>query len=510
MDIQNELMNYTVSVGKKRAVILAETDVIVPDTKPDADRILQMDTDASLNGFEVQNGRVLVYGTVKFNVLYYSPEGELKNVKTETAFTDVLEISGAEPGLNADVICKVQKSECRILNGRKLSVKANVEVTADVLKEIELYAVSKIQEEGVEQKTRWVNYIKKNPLDVQIFKIKEQADILEDLPSVFEILRAEGKISNKNLKVISNKVILKADLDVSVLYTDDVNHSPCSATVSLPFTEILEIDGISDDWILLNDTNVIFTDCSATEDINGNMRILELETVVESRSATAVPCALEVVSDCYGVKQNTEKEVQTAKLLNKTGEIKLQTGLKAQFEADGNDKIAQIYNVTSKSVAEGVEKGENELFVKGKTNVKVMYISEEGKAGYIEKEIPFKETIKNAPDLCDEAEIVVQAGGLSYTLNGENSVEVRGNLELSGILTKNETETIITEVVFSEKEEKIKIPSLTVCFVQSDESLWDIAKHYETSVDLICEANGIKANDSLAGKKLIVPKYRTK
>ncbi|MBQ7039004.1 MAG: DUF3794 domain-containing protein, partial [Clostridia bacterium] len=505
---KKELISYAVSLGKNRAVISAETDVIVPDTKPDAEKILKMDTDARLNGFEVQNGRVLVFGTVKFNVLYYSPEGELKNVKTECAFTDVLEIMGAEPGLEADVLCRVDKSDCRILNGRKLSVKAGVEVTAEVFKEESLEAVCHIDKEAVEQQTRKIQYIKKNPLDVQLFQINEQAEIAGDLPAAFEILRAEGKINNKNLKVISNKVIVKADLDISVLYTDDVSHNPCSVSVSLPFTEILEIDGISEEWMLIHDMDELFVECSLSEDTNGEMRILELETAVESRAATAVPCVAEVVSDCYGIMQKTETVKQTVKLKKQTGEIRLQTGLKTQIDLSDKQKIAQVYNVCAKAVTEGVEKGEKELYAKGKAKISVIYADDDSKLGCLVKEVPFKEILRNVAKDCEEAEISAEVKGLSYTLNGENSVEVRGNLELFGMLSKNENENLITDVSFVEKENKKKGASLTVCFVQSDESLWDIAKKYETSVNLICEANGIKENEPLCGKKLIVPKYK--
>jgi len=510
MDIQKELISYTVSSGKRCAVISTETDVIVPDSKPDAEKILQTDADAVLNGFEVQNGRVLVYGTVKFNILYSSPENELKNVATEATFTDVLEVSGAEPGLPADVSLKLKKHECRILNGRKLSVKADIEVCAEVFKGEELDAVSQIEDAPVEAKTKSVCCIRKNAPDVQTFLVKEQAEIAGDLPSAFEILRAEAKISNKNLKVISNKIIVKADIDVSVLYAEEVSHSPCFLTVSLPFTEILEIDGICEEWLLLHDMNVLYTKCEVSEDGNGEMRILELETAIESRSSTAVPFKCEVLSDCYGVGVKAETVTGSAKLLKQTGEIRLQTGLKTQLRADETEKIAQVYNVCAKTLTEGIERGEKELYVKGKAFVKLMYITENESVGCLEAEVPFREILRNIPTECDEAEIIANVNGLSYTLNGENSVEVRGNLELSGILTQNETETFVTAVSLSEKENAEKTSSITVYFVQNGESLWDIAKRYETSVDLICEANGIKQTDSVSGKKLIVPKYKSK
>lgn len=512
MDIQKEMMRYTVSVGKSRAVVSAEADVIVPDSKPDAEVIIQTDTDIKLNGFEVQTGRVLVYGTAKFNILYCSPEGEIKNVKTEAAFTDVIEIPGTEPGDLADVTCSLIKTDCRILNGRKLSVKSGVNISAEVIREEETEVVLSIGEEAVEERSRKLEYIKKNPISVHEFNIKEQAEISGDLPQVSEILRCDGKISNKNMKIINNKVIVKADLDITVLYLDEIEQKPYSATVSLPFTEILEIDGITDDWILLQDMRITGTDCIASEDATGERRILELETTVESYSVTAEKISAEVLSDCYGISKHTETVKQALKLLKQTGEIKHQSGLKIQMQAEENSKIGRIYDVSAKAYAEGIERSENELFVKGKAEIKVMYIAENSKAdiGCITNEVPFNESLRNVSYDCDEAEISAAVSGLSYTLNSENSVEVRGNLEISGILTKKQDENFITAVSVSENEEKSKTASVTVYFAEANDSLWDIAKKYETSMELICEANGIKPTDSLENRKLIVPKYKIK
>ena len=141
-----------------------------------------------------------------------------------------------------------------------------------------------------------------------------------------------------------------------------------------------------------------------------------------------------------------------------------------------------------------------------------MYITEssEAEVGCIVSEVPFKEAVRNVSPDCEEAEISATVSGLSYTLTGENEVEVRGNLEISGILTKKQDENFITAVSVSENEEKSKTASVTVYFADATDSLWDIAKKYETSMDLICEANGIKATDSLENRKLIVPKYKIK
>ena len=50
MEIQKELIRYTVSSGKRCAVISTETDVIVPDSKPDMAKILEEEAKLDIEG----------------------------------------------------------------------------------------------------------------------------------------------------------------------------------------------------------------------------------------------------------------------------------------------------------------------------------------------------------------------------------------------------------------------------------------------------------------------------
>lgn len=510
MELIKEKLICSRQLGKASSNPCAETDIVLTEDKPDINKILNMDVQVITNGFEVQNGRVLVYGTVKFIPLYLAEDGETKSVSMQTTFTDVLDVQGAESGMDACVTCKAGKVEYKNLNGRKLTAKAILDVDVSVMKESEIEAISDILEDKIEQQKKKVSYIKKNPVSVKLFSINEQAEIAQEMPAVFEVLNIDGKITNANFKVINNKVIVKANLDASILYTDEKEHKLNFVSVAVPFTEILDIDGITEDWIFMNEMNVCGISCKSGKDERGNNRFIDIEAMVESRTETAENKVAEIINDCYSVEKNTVLAKENIDLKQGVGEIKVHSGIRGQIELKDTPSIDRVYNLKGSAKAERLESENGQLVLHGKVMTELKYISQDENAPVctVQSSIPFKENINYNDEADKEADLEVHVTGMSYTLNSPTSVEVRGNVEIKGILTKTVSQNFVKDITLEDSENKEKASSLTVCFVQKNDSLWDIAKRYSTSVSAILEANDMKDNESLAGKKLIVPKYK--
>ena len=510
MEFIKEKLICSKILGRASSNPCAETDIVLTEDKPDISKILSMDVQVITNGFEVQNGRVLVYGTVRFIPLYLAEDGEIKSVSMQTTFTDVLDVKNAETGMDACVSCKAGKVEFKNLNARKMSAKAILDVDVSVVKECEAEAICDIAENKIEQQKRSVSYIKKNPESVKLFPINEQAEIAQEMPAVFEVLNVEGKVSNASFKVINNKVIVKANLDASILYTDEKEHKLNFVAVAVPFTEILDIDGITEDFIFMNEMNVCGITCKSGKDERGNNRLIDIEAMVESRTETAENKTAEIIDDCYSIEKNAVLVKDSIELKQGVNEVNIHSGIRGQIELNDTPSIDRIYNLKGTARAERLESENGQLMLYGKVLTKLMYISqdENNPVCTIQSEIPFKESINYTDEADKEADLEVHVTGMSYTLNSPTTVEVRGNVEIKGFLTKTVSQSFVKDVTLEESEKTEKASSLTVCFVQKNDSLWDIAKRYSTSVSAILDANDMKDTDSVADKKLIVPKYK--
>lgn len=510
MVLIKEKLVSTSCVGKGRTNQSAEVDLVLTEDKPDVKEFLYTEAKPVVNGVEVQNGRVLVYGTVKFCPIYLATDGQIKSLSAQTTFTDVIDVSGAEQGMKANVCCTADKVEFRNLNGRKLTAKAVLSIDASVMKETEQEAVSEIEEEKAEVKRGKFDYIKKNATVTNLFNINDQVEISGEMPAVFEIIKADGKISNTNYKVINNKIVVKANLDTTILYTDDKEKKPCFVSVSVPFTEVLEIEGITEDWNLIQNMEVCEISCKLSDDGNSDRRIVDIDALVESRTETSENKSAEFISDCFGIEKQALLTKEDIRLKQCSGEVKLQSGVRGQIEIKELPPVSRVYNLAGRAKIQKLEQENGQIALHGVVSTELTYISDDENQPIcsVEKEIPFKELIQSLDNDNSEADLEVHVTGMSYTLSDTSNIEVRGNVEIKGMLTKTVNQSVITDISMNETEKKSPEASLTVCFVNKNDSLWDIAKRYSTSIASICEVNNLKENETISGKKLIVPKYR--
>lgn len=510
MEVKKESLRISDVLGTNKGRTTAEADIIVPDTKPDAVKVAESYATCVITDCEVQSERVLVYGSVDFNVVYLSEDNEAKGVAAKSTFTDVIDVPGAAPGMRCDVQCAADRVEYRLLNGRKITVKAVIDLNASVMKESEIEAVSDLEGDEIEKQFKTVRYMKNCGTFRKLFSINEKVEIAREQPAVQEILRMDGKISNKSVKVINNKVIVKADADVVILYVDDAEFKPCSVSLSVPFTEILDIDGVTEDWFLTNNIEVCGFKHSLEADEDGKARLVDLEITAEWRADAFEPCTKTLLSDCYGITHKTKTVCAIADLQENAGEIYVQTGVKGRLDLSGAPAVEKVYDVVSTARVDSISKSESSVTVKGTADVYFMYITaDDTQPVYsIKQEIPFEETVASSAGNGAEAYVNASVTGMSYTLNGDSTADIRGNIELKGLLLQKKEEKVITEAELTEEKNALKAASLTVCFAQENDTLWDVAKRYSTSVAAIMEVNGLPESTRIAGKRLIVPKYR--
>jgi len=113
---------------------LVEGDIIVPDVKPDILRILQVDGTAVINNKDVQQDKVIINGTVNFKILYAPDisdtsdlsEAPVKSISASSNFVHQIELKDSRPNMSAQVESDIEHIEFNVLNGRKLNVKAVV------------------------------------------------------------------------------------------------------------------------------------------------------------------------------------------------------------------------------------------------------------------------------------------------------------------------------------------------------------------------------------------------
>ena len=212
-------------VGQKTELVMLEGDAIVPDIKPDILSTISTSGNICVYKKEILEEKVRIDGSINVCIMYLSDteESTVRGLTTSVDFTQIIDLDKCKPGMDLNVNVNLKGVECRVLNGRKVSVKASVEFNlkvysnenVDIVKEIN--GVNNVQ---ILNKTFLLNSLVGTGFTKAYGK---DTLIIDNIDNLAEILKTDMRIVNKDIKISYNKVLAKADANVKIMYLTEDN-----------------------------------------------------------------------------------------------------------------------------------------------------------------------------------------------------------------------------------------------------------------------------------------------
>ena len=117
-------------IGQKKEIIEIEGDVIIPDIKPDILNTVNTNGNVYIYKKEVLEGKVRIDGCINVDVIYLADteDSTTRGLSTSIDFTKIIEMKEAKIGMDLECKNQLNEIECRILNGRKISIKGVLDI----------------------------------------------------------------------------------------------------------------------------------------------------------------------------------------------------------------------------------------------------------------------------------------------------------------------------------------------------------------------------------------------
>lgn len=491
---------------------LVENDVVVPQNKPDIGKILQVDGNSYVVSSEVKNGRVTVFGRVDFNILYLPEKGSgcIKSMKCTCDFTDVKDVSGADEDMLSVASCETESVSFRVVNGRKVNVKAEVLTKIKVYSICEKDVVCGVENQQIELMCREVDYISYDKTVNRKFSVSDIIAIPVSEPLAEDVVKVVVKADNYSTKTINNKVVLKGTLNTSVVYAVSGKEELNSFDSQIPFTEVVEAEGIEEDMKCVISLSPMSVDYDIKGDDAGNINAVNLKVDMNAKIRAIREEKQNVISDGYCTDKKAEMHKEKIKISSVVDDFSKQIALNEIVNGENDaPEISKIYNVECDVFADEVMVDSTGITISATAEIYVLYISNDKEipVNNLHREVKINEKIKCSditPDcICD---IELNAFDISHSIINEKSVEVSFNIGIEGVAYDEKIISPVVDISLSEETEKK--PSLTVYFADEGEKLWDIAKKYGSSVETIKAMNKLESDKALKGTRLIIPKIK--
>ncbi len=505
VEAQKENLSINKLIAQRKEIIFAEGDMIVPDSKPDILNTICTSGVVSIYKKEAQEDKVRLDGAINTYIMYM-PDGTddtVRGLNTSIDFSENINVSNCQEGMNVISDIKIKSIEAKVINGRKVGIKATLEVNLKVYLNEDVEIINEIQNENNIQILK--EELKVNSLLGQgETKIYAKDNIkIDSMDNFAEILKAQVCLVDKDIKISYNKVLTKSEAEIEISYLTEDNRIN-TINYKIPVVGFIDIPNVTEENICdvnYEIKNIIIKPNSQEE------HSIYVEIEIQVTCYVYEEKQINLIQDMYSTIQNLEfdkKQIVTMTNKQKKTDIKQIREKINLSDIEGLNliNVEVIPSVTNES------KINSKILYEAELNLK--FIFQDARLQIIVKEakIPFEYTIDNLQNgeslntnidmEIKNKDFIIQDGG-----DINCNIDIQSNTDMYRTANINMIDSIQEN---GEREEQDY--SLIIYIVKKGDTLWNIAKEFGSTIDSIARVNGIEDKDKIyPGQKLYIPKF---
>ena len=271
-------------------------EMIVPDALPDAAEIIMTDGHSLIRGKDLHRSGVSVSGLSELNVLYRAEDGSLGRLPVDIPFETEISFNIADDAAKIVASVRLISGEGRILNSRKLLLRAEVCVTLSVWTPMTLHWAEEASPEGccVELKIEESSLCPVCSVEEKTFTCEDTLPLPAGKPLPEGLLYTRAALYQEEAERAGKKLVVRGTALVNVLYLTQSGEA-ASAEFRLPWSAFLELPEETRElsWELVT----TLTGCSGELTEDGGFGI-----TVGGVAQAVIRCKTEIrrIADAYG------------------------------------------------------------------------------------------------------------------------------------------------------------------------------------------------------------------
>lgn len=509
LELKKSCLDAYEAAGSMNLTQEETAETIVPDYCPDIARIVKTEGRVYLHSRELRDGRAELSGTVRINVLY-TPDGEkgLRTLDFAIPFTSESERGSFPQCTNLMANTEIAALETRMLNPRKVFTRCKLLTRLTGFQKTQLSFCTDVETDEslcVEKRRTQQHAVLLNDITEKDFGFTDEITLSAGREGAAELLSSRIRPMVTDAKVVGNKLIFKGMFYLSLLYR--TAEGKClSSDAELPFSQIMETAEAAEDAACEVRMQLTGADLQISgDDPEGH----QIAVSIYFRAAAFLHREQEIclLEDLYSTAYNTAYDAAT---LNLTTLRETMTRRQTVREVLEIGVVAEsILSLAADCGAVTVSREGQCTVLRSSVTIRALYLDEGGAALVAERtvevschlELP-EEYIVTAEALCAEE----SQGSL-----GERGIEVRFPVDFS-IQAESRCKRVCICAARLDTEtpkDTSAAPSLVLRCLRRQESAWDLAKRYHTTIADILSANQLEAESDIPHDQLLlIPKKR--
>ncbi|WP_300382580.1 SPOCS domain-containing protein [Clostridium sp.] len=519
IDVIKEMVRYEQLLRESSTNHVLKGEYLIRDSQyPDMKEVLGVDAKSTITNKEVLGDKIMVEGTLNYIVFYLpkdealmeGPMNRIHSVIFTDKFTNYLDLNNDEHNVWFDVECEIEHIEANWMNERKVGIDGVITLNWEIYKNGEFEYVEDI--EGKDD----IQTLKKEEVLTGI-KGEKEIDLMAkailkvsmDKPPIDEILKCMMTIHKKEIKVVEDKFYVGCYCKINILYKSYETNELICIQDDVYLSKEEELPGISSDMFSLTNLCVKNYDCMISEDDLGENRVVNVELLIKGNIKVYDKDNVEMLKDAYSPTMNLELKKENKSFGDIHSIASSETVVKDNIKIKNDeDRIEEIVYVSSNPFILEKHIKDDRVKIDGVIKLSIIYkiAGEELRYGILVDEIPFNTSV-DVRNSKSEMDVIVRAclESIDSTIEG-NSIAVRANLGFLIKVCYKRTVEVLVDAIETEGSPNEKKASITIYVVGEKDTLWDLAKKYNTTIEELRKINELDMDEEVKmGGKIIIP-----
>lgn len=481
-----------------------EAELSLPEYMPEILRIIKSTAETKINSCRLVGERVTVDGVCDLRMIYTAEDGCIYSFSQSRPFTRHCENASFTDAVDANAVVGVSYVNCRATGTKKAEIKAGLTIKFYVYKEEREVIVSLGDTKGIEQKTIPVKAMSLGCRSTRAFSMSDTVTL--NTPSAF-IISTKAVAVCTEIRKISNKIMVKGEAFVDICYVN-ANDKSCAEHIkhSIPVNQILEIDGMEERF----SGNVVFQvtalDVISKGESTGLSTAFDISLGIDAIVTMWEEKEFLVISDAYSVGTALELKKKACAFYTANDDVQDTYLYNGEFSVAG-EGVGEIVDSSAELTNAKIHFENEELILNGNISVSLIIKDAAGSLTSVNKILDFVYKKKIS---CDGNEVVCNPAlsiiSLDCKVKGDNSISVRAEIGITGSVHGKLLIDAVSEITESDTPVCRKCNAITVYFPEEEnESLWSIARRYNTTVKEIAAENNLEGDTTENLKMIFIP-----
>lgn len=504
ISLKREDYKYLKTLSDNSVEESVEAELTLPEYMPEILRIIKSSAEPKINSCRLVGDRVTVDGVCDLRMIYTAEDGCIYTFSQSVPFTRHCENADFTDACDVNAKVSVSYVNCRATGTKRAEIKSGLVIKICVCREEKEDVISLNETKDIEQKIMSVKAMSLGCKKTRAFSMSDTVTI--NSPAAFFVSGRASAVCTE-IRKINNKIMIKGEALIDVCYVN-ANDKSCVEHIkhAIPVNQILEFDGMEEHFTGNVVLRVTALDVIPKGESSGMATAFDLSLGVDACIDMWEEKEFVIITDAYAVGSSLELK-RTRQTFYTAIDALNDTYIYENSFSVAGEGVSEITDCCGEVTGVQVKSDNGELTVKANLSASLIIKDSTGSLSSISKvfDCEYKKKTESAENniICSPDLTLVS---LECAARGTNSIDVKAKISVVGSVFGETVADAVTEITESETPVCRNRNAITVYFPKNgNESLWSIARRYNTTVKAIADENGLEGDTTEYLKMIFIP-----